>query len=96
MCTVVDENGLRHVMLCKVILGNVENVPADSKQSQPSCKKYDTGVDDISAPTKYIIWTAFMNSHIHPDYIISFNYNNYIKGKWSFNGNILCYDELLS
>lgn len=80
MSTVTDEDGLRHVLLCRVILGNVEVVPAGSKQSQPSCKQYDTGVDDISAPTKHIIWTAFMNSHIHPHYILTFKYN-YIKGK---------------
>jgi len=82
MSTVADENGLRHVLLCKVILGRVENVPVDSKQSQPSCKQYDTGVDDISSPKKHIIWTAFMNSHIHPEYIVSFKYN-YVKGKFS-------------
>lgn len=78
MSTVGDENGLRHVLLCKVILGRVENVPVDSKQSQPSCRQYDTGVDDILSPRKHIIWTAFMNSHIHPEYIVSFKYN-YVK-----------------
>ncbi|KAK7359143.1 hypothetical protein VNO77_01090 [Canavalia gladiata] len=75
MSTVADEDCLRHVLLCRVILGKVEAVPAGSKQSQPSSKQYDTGVDDISAPTRYIIWTAFMNSYIHPNYIISFKYN---------------------
>ncbi|CAJ2677261.1 unnamed protein product [Trifolium pratense] len=75
MSSLEDENGLRHVLLCRVILGKVENVPANSKQSQPSCENYDTGVDDISSPTKHIIWTAFMNSYIHPDYILSFKYN---------------------
>ena len=80
MSTVADEHGLRHVMLCRVILGKVEAVPAGSNQSQPSSRQYDTGVDDISAPKRYIIWTAFMNSHIHPDYIVSFKYN-YMKGK---------------
>ncbi|XP_024628306.1 probable inactive poly [ADP-ribose] polymerase SRO2 isoform X2 [Medicago truncatula] len=83
MSTVADENGLRHVLLCKVILGRVENVPVDSKQSQPSCRQYDTGVDDISSPRKHIIWTAFMNSHIHPEYIVSFNYN-YVKDQGVF------------
>ncbi|KAL5053670.1 hypothetical protein RYX36_034352 [Vicia faba] len=76
MCTVADENGLRHVLLCRVIVGKFESVAADSKQSQPSCNEYDTGVDDILAPRKHIIWTAFMNSYIHPDYILSFNYKN--------------------
>ncbi|KAL5188249.1 putative inactive poly [ADP-ribose] polymerase SRO2 [Glycine soja] len=41
MCYVYG--GIRHVLLCKVILGNVEAVPAGSKQSQPSSKQYDTG-----------------------------------------------------
>ncbi|CAI8618766.1 unnamed protein product [Vicia faba] len=76
MCTVADENGLRHVLLCRVIVGKFESVAADSKQSQPSCNEYDTGVDDILAPRKHIIWTAFMNSYIHPDYILSFYYEN--------------------
>ncbi|KAK7318898.1 hypothetical protein RJT34_03605 [Clitoria ternatea] len=75
MSTVADEHGLRHVLLCKVILGKVEAVPAGSKQSQPISKQYDTGVDDVSAPRRHIIWTAFMHSHIHPDYILSFKYN---------------------
>jgi len=82
MSTVADEYGMRHVLLCRVIVGRVENVPADSKQSQPSCRQYDTGVDDISSPRKHIMWTAFMNSHIHPEYIVSFKYN-YVKGKLS-------------
>ncbi|XP_027921726.1 probable inactive poly [ADP-ribose] polymerase SRO2 isoform X2 [Vigna unguiculata] len=75
MCTVADEHGLRHVLLCRVILGKVEAVACGSKQSQPSSKQYDSGVDDILAPTKHIIWTAFMNSHIHPSYVLSFKYN---------------------
>ncbi|KAJ1426205.1 RST domain of plant C-terminal [Sesbania bispinosa] len=79
MSTVADEHGLRHVLLCKVILGKVEAVPAGSKQSHPSSKQYDTGVDDILAPRRHIIWASFMNSHIHPYYIISFKYN-YVKG----------------
>ncbi|XP_068470229.1 probable inactive poly [ADP-ribose] polymerase SRO2 [Phaseolus vulgaris] len=74
MCTVGDEHGLRHVLLCRVILGKVESVACGSKQSQPSSQQYDSGVDDILAPTKHIIWTAFMNSYIHPSYILSFKY----------------------
>ncbi|RDX62273.1 putative inactive poly [ADP-ribose] polymerase SRO2, partial [Mucuna pruriens] len=65
MSTVADEHGLRHVLPCRVILGKVEAVPAGSKQSQPSSNQYDTGVDDILAPRRHIIWTTFMNSHIH-------------------------------
>lgn len=67
-----DENGLRHVMLCRVILGNMETVHAGSQQFHPCSKEYDSGVDDVSAPRRYIIWSAYMNSHILPSYIISF------------------------
>ncbi|MED6106415.1 hypothetical protein PIB30_004649 [Stylosanthes scabra] len=69
MCTREDESGLRHVMLCRVITGKMEAVAGGSKQSHPSSTHYDTGVDDISSPTRHIIWPAFINSHIHPDYI---------------------------
>ena len=62
------------MLLCKVILGNVEAVPAGSKQSQPSSKQYDTGVDDISAPRRHTIWTAYLNTHIHPNYIIYYRH----------------------
>ncbi|CAJ1938402.1 unnamed protein product [Sphenostylis stenocarpa] len=75
LCTVADEHGWRHVLLSRVILGKVEAVPCGSKQRQPSSKHYDSGVDDILAPTKHIIWTASMNSHIQPEYILSFKYN---------------------
>ncbi|KAK7247241.1 hypothetical protein RIF29_42120 [Crotalaria pallida] len=75
MSTVADGHGLRHVLLCRVILGKVEAVPAGSNQSKSSSKQYDTGVDDISAPRRHIIWTAFMNSHIHPAYMLTFKYN---------------------
>ncbi|KAK7399716.1 hypothetical protein VNO78_10905 [Psophocarpus tetragonolobus] len=71
MCTVEvedeQEHGLRHVLLCRVILGKVEAVPGGSKQSQSSSDQYDTEVDHIFALT---IWTAFINVHIHPIYIL--------------------------
>ena len=34
--SVVDEDGLRHVLLCRVILGNSELVHPGSKQCYPS------------------------------------------------------------
>ncbi|WVZ26077.1 hypothetical protein V8G54_004621 [Vigna mungo] len=42
MCTVADEHGVRHVLLCRVILGKMEAVGCGSKQSQPSSKQYDS------------------------------------------------------
>ncbi|XP_022726872.1 probable inactive poly [ADP-ribose] polymerase SRO2 isoform X2 [Durio zibethinus] len=67
----VDETGLRHLLLCRVILGKQE-VVTDSNQFHPSSPEFDSGVDDLSAPRKYIVWSAYMNSHILPCYIISF------------------------
>ncbi|KAG2702025.1 hypothetical protein I3843_06G066400 [Carya illinoinensis] len=68
----VDEDGLRHVLLCRVIMGNMETVCPGSEQSLPSSRNFDSGVDNPSAPRRYIIWSAFMNSHILPTYIITF------------------------
>ncbi|XWS69006.1 hypothetical protein CRYUN_Cryun04dG0142500 [Craigia yunnanensis] len=75
----VDETGLRHLLLCCVILGKQE-VVTDSNQFYPSSPEFDSGVDDLSAPRKYIVWSAYMNSHILPCYIISFE-APYLSGK---------------
>ncbi|RWR72951.1 putative inactive poly ADP-ribose polymerase SRO2 [Cinnamomum micranthum f. kanehirae] len=72
MSSVADENGLRHLLLCRVILGNQEEVLPGSKQLLPSSEEFDSGVDNCLAPKKYIIWSAHMNTLVLPEYIISF------------------------
>ncbi|XXG46753.1 hypothetical protein AAC387_Pa02g1516 [Persea americana] len=72
MSSVADENGLRHLLLCRVILGNQEEVLPGSKQLLPSSEEFDSGVDNCLAPKKYIIWSTHMNTHVLPDFIISF------------------------
>ncbi|KAJ6745702.1 INACTIVE POLY [ADP-RIBOSE] polymerase SRO2-RELATED [Salix koriyanagi] len=67
-----DENDLRHILLCKMIMGKTEVIPAGSKQRYPSSGEFDSGVDNLEAPRRLVFWTAFMNSHILPDYILSF------------------------
>ncbi|KAL8534181.1 hypothetical protein ACS0TY_010256 [Phlomoides rotata] len=67
-----DENGVRHMLMCRVILGKTETISPGSKQLQPSSIDFDSGIDNPLEPTKYIIWTAYMNTHIFPAYIISF------------------------
>jgi hypothetical protein len=67
-----DENDMRHILLCKVIMGKMEVIPAGSKQRYPSSREFDSGVDNLEAPRRLVVWTTFMNSHILPDYIISF------------------------
>ncbi|CAI8597664.1 unnamed protein product [Vicia faba] len=68
----VGRDGVRHLILCRVILGRTEIVKPDTKQCYPSSENYDSGVDSFSAPTKYMIWSSRMNTHVWPAYVISF------------------------
>lgn len=67
-----DENGVRHLLLCRVILGKMEVVPPGSEQWHPSSEEFDSGVDDSVSPRKYIMWSTNMNTHILPQYVVSF------------------------
>ncbi|XP_038716658.1 probable inactive poly [ADP-ribose] polymerase SRO2 [Tripterygium wilfordii] len=67
-----DEEGIRHIFTCKVIMGKTEVIGDGSKQFKPSSVEFDTGVDDPVAPKVYIVWSAYMNSHLKPDLVISF------------------------
>ncbi|CAI0386022.1 unnamed protein product [Linum tenue] len=67
-----DQDGTKHLLLCRVLLGKVEAVPAGSSQSAPSSVEYDTGVDDLTKPRRYVVWSSFMNSHIFPAFVVSF------------------------
>ncbi|XP_073019985.1 inactive poly [ADP-ribose] polymerase RCD1-like [Primulina eburnea] len=68
----MDENGEKHVILCKVILGKCEKIDAASRQSHPSSVEYDTGVDDLTSPKWYTVWYANMNTHIVPECVVSY------------------------
>lgn len=72
LSAVEDENGLRHMLLCRVILGNTEVIEAASTQFQPTSEDFDSGVDNYFAPKRYIIWGSYMNSHIFPNFLVSF------------------------
>uniref|UniRef100_A0A164TBT8 Poly [ADP-ribose] polymerase n=2 Tax=Daucus carota subsp. sativus TaxID=79200 RepID=A0A164TBT8_DAUCS len=67
-----DDSGLRHIILCRVILGKSEQIRAGSEQFQPSSEEFDSGMDNLDEPNKYIIWSCYMNSHILPSFVISF------------------------
>ncbi|XP_011019510.1 PREDICTED: probable inactive poly [ADP-ribose] polymerase SRO2 [Populus euphratica] len=64
--TIADENGMRYMLLCYLTMGNMEVIPAGSKQVYPSSVEFDTGVDDLEAPRRLLVRSAFMNSHICP------------------------------
>ncbi|XP_062027958.1 inactive poly [ADP-ribose] polymerase RCD1 isoform X1 [Rosa rugosa] len=67
-----DENGIRYIMLCRVIMGNVEMVNPGSGQCHPSSIQFDSGVDDLQNPCHLIVWSMNMNTHIFPEYVVSF------------------------
>ncbi|TKY55203.1 inactive poly of ADP-ribose polymerase SRO5 [Spatholobus suberectus] len=70
--SVVDKDGLRHLLLCRVILGKTEVVPRGSNQCRWSSEEYDSGVDDLSDPKEYVIWCNRINTHVLPEYVLSF------------------------
>uniref|UniRef100_A0A6I9S2T4 Probable inactive poly [ADP-ribose] polymerase SRO2 n=1 Tax=Elaeis guineensis var. tenera TaxID=51953 RepID=A0A6I9S2T4_ELAGV len=67
-----DGNGERHIILCRAIMGKSEKVEAGSLQFHPSSEEFDSGVDDLANPKWYIVWSTHMNSHILPEYVVSF------------------------
>ncbi|KAL9227150.1 hypothetical protein vseg_002878 [Gypsophila vaccaria] len=67
-----DENGVRYMVLCRVIMGNMELVHAGSKQFHPSNENFDSGVDDLQNPCQYVVWSMNINTHIYPEYVVSF------------------------
>jgi hypothetical protein len=68
----VDENGIKHLVLCRVIMGNMELLRPGSDQLRPSDCKYDNGVDDIQYPKYYVVWNMNINTHIYPEFVVSF------------------------
>ncbi|GLT62988.1 hypothetical protein SLA2020_355870 [Shorea laevis] len=67
-----DENGEKHVILCRILLGNVEKVEFGSQQDLPSRAKFDTGSDDPKNPTWHVVWSYNMNKHIFPEFVVSY------------------------
>lgn len=84
MMSEIDENGEKHVILCRVILGKCEKVEAGSLQSYPSSVEYDTGVDDLNNPRWYTVWHGNMNTHILPECVVSYRPVNKNGNKFSF------------
>ncbi|KHN18456.1 probable inactive poly [ADP-ribose] polymerase SRO5 [Glycine soja] len=78
--SVVDKDGLRHLLLCRVILGKTELVPRDSNQCRSSSEEFDSGVDDLSNPKEYVIWCNQINTHVLPEYVLSFRFPSPLKG----------------
>ncbi|PKA50397.1 putative inactive poly [ADP-ribose] polymerase SRO3 [Apostasia shenzhenica] len=66
------DDGEKHVILCRIIAGKSEKVDAGSSQDHPTSEGFDSGVDDFVNPKWYVVWGVHMNTHILPEYIVSF------------------------
>lgn len=86
MLSEVDENGEKHVILCRVILGRCEKVEAGSQQLYPSSVDFDTAVDDVNNPRWHVVWCANMNTHILPECVVSYKASSHLTGKTLFFG----------
>ncbi|KVI06332.1 probable inactive poly [ADP-ribose] polymerase SRO5 isoform X2 [Cynara cardunculus var. scolymus] len=68
----LDDDGIRHILLCRVILGKTELVNPFSTQCHPSSEDFQSGVDNLASPKKFVVWSSQMNTHILPEFVISF------------------------
>ncbi|CAL0311856.1 unnamed protein product [Lupinus luteus] len=77
----VDENGVQRLVLCRVIMGNMELLRSGSRQFHPSSSGYDSGVDDIQSPRFCVVWNMNINTHIYPEFIVSFKVSSDSEGQ---------------
>lgn len=83
MLSEIDDNGEKHVILCRVILGKCEKVEAGSRQMYPSGVDFDSGVDDLLNPKWYVVWRANMNTTILPECVVSYRSSDFVPGKYN-------------
>ncbi|CAN1256557.1 Inactive poly [ADP-ribose] polymerase RCD1 [Linum perenne] len=76
----VDENGTRHLVFCRVIMGNMEPLQHGSRMFHPSSEKFDNGVDDLQNPKQFIVWNMNANTHVFPEFVLSFKVSSTVKG----------------
>lgn len=68
------------MVLCRVIMGNMEPLFSGTKQFHPSSEDFDSGVDDLQNPRHYIVWNMNMNTHIFPEFVVSFKFSSNVEG----------------
>ncbi|XP_057418206.1 inactive poly [ADP-ribose] polymerase RCD1-like [Lotus japonicus] len=80
----IDGNGVRHLILCRIIMGNMEllcpSIGTSNVQFQPSSSEYDNGVDDIQCPRYYTIWNMNISTYICPAFVVSFKVSRGVEG----------------
>jgi len=68
----VDEDDLMHLLLCRVLTENTDPINYGSSQFHSNSDEFDSEVDGISSLRKYTIWSANINTHILPEYVVTF------------------------
>ncbi|XP_057444861.1 inactive poly [ADP-ribose] polymerase RCD1-like [Lotus japonicus] len=80
----IDEDGVRYLGLCCVIMGNMEvlhpRIGTGCGQFRPNNCEYDNGVDDLQCPKYYIVWNFNINTHIYPEFVVSFKVSRDVEG----------------
>jgi hypothetical protein len=67
----MEEDGLIRMILCRVIMGNMESLVLNSKQFQPTNDTFDGGVDNLQSPNYYVIWDTDLEKRILPEYVVT-------------------------
>ncbi|XP_078182492.1 inactive poly [ADP-ribose] polymerase RCD1-like isoform X2 [Carex rostrata] len=67
----MEEDGLIRMILCRVIMGNMEPLVLNSKQFQPTNDTFDGGVDNLQSPNYYVIWDTDLEKRILPEYVVT-------------------------
>jgi hypothetical protein len=69
------------MLLCRVILGNMEAITPGSQDSFPSSEMYDSAIDDCSNPKCYLMWPSYLNTHIHLENHVRFRFPSKVRHK---------------
>lgn len=78
----MDKESEKHVILCRVVLGNVERVDLECHQSRCSRVEYDTGSNDPNNPNWYVVWANDINKRILPVYVVTCKTSAIMNGKF--------------
>lgn len=76
----MEEGGLIRMILCRVIMGNMEPLVLNSKQFQPTNDTFDGGVDNLQSPNYYVIWDTDLEKRILPEYVVTIKVPEKAKG----------------
>ncbi|KAI3464092.1 hypothetical protein Pfo_020755 [Paulownia fortunei] len=61
-------------------IGKMEIICPGSGQYNPSSEEFDSGVDNLVSPQNYIVWSSRMNTHILPEFVVSFRASSNCRG----------------